>query len=278
MKSLVNNLKDALSEPRNDGILHFSQHLQHDRHTVLYMEYGYPKVVQAWGRVFPLVQGTGVHETVHTIMSGLYPKYVPEFEIRADDSFQFSWGGTADAYVEDHDGSVWLIDYKTISGPGVEFLEDEPKEDHIWQVSAYYHFGPTQACKTGVLYLPSSAGYKRDWAEPRFLPFEPLERDTLINRMLSIEEAISLYRTDNILPEYPEGSYSWKKKGKKYELLYRPHYTSMFCPWASLDDDPCKCSNQTQKIVAKWSDDTLDIEAGYDIIVETIGLPDEISS
>lgn len=271
----VEDIKEALSVPRNDAALHFSQHLQHDRHTVLYHSYGYPKVMQPWGRVFPLVQGTGVHETMHSLMSGLYPKYVPEHEIFADtDWFDCTWTGTADAYVEDNDGQVWLLDYKTISGPGMEFLGDEPKEDHIWQVSAYYHFGPTQNCRTGVLYLPSSAGYKRDWSEPRFIEFEPLSYETLSVRMMEVETAIEAYKASGALPDWPDGSYSWKKKGKNYELLYRPHYTSMFCPWASLADDPCGCSNQTQKVVAKWTNGTLNVEDGYDKIVEEIGEPD----
>lgn len=272
---IVDRLKRALSEPRNDEMLHFSQHLQHDRHTALYMEYGYPTVDYPWGRIFPLVQGTGVHETIHATMQKLYPKYVPEHEIKAKDkSLEFPWLGTADAYVE-IDGEVWLLDYKTISGAGMGFLTDQPKPEHILQVSAYYHFGPTQDCKTAVLYLPSSPGYTKKWEEPAFISFDPVEKYTLLQRMKEAENAIWDYKEYSRLPATPEGEWAWKKRGKMYKLEYRPHYTTMFCPWASLVDDPCGCSNETGKTVATYKDGDLTIDEEYAIIVEKIGLPDE---
>lgn len=274
--ALVDDLKRRLSEPRNDEKLHFSQHLQHDRHTVIYMEYGYPHVDQPWGRIFPLVQGTGVHETVHTMMAKMYEKYVPEREIVAKDKrLEFEWTGTADAYVE-IDNEVWLIDYKTISGAGMMFLDAVPKPEHILQVSAYYHFGPTQACKTGVLYLPSSPNYSKAWDEPVFLPFDPIDKSTLVDRMKEVEEAIWEYKEHSVLPDTPEGTWSWKKRGKAYRLEYRPHYTTMFCPWASLSDDPCGCSLEKSMTVATYKNGDLTVDEEYAIMVEKIGLPDEL--
>lgn len=272
---VIDSLKAALGAPRNDGMLHFSQHLQHDRHTAIYTRYGYPATNVPWGRMFPLIQGTGVHETIHATMKSLYPKYVAEHPITAKDkALQYSWTGTADAYVE-VDSEVWLIDYKTISGAGMSFLGDTPKDDHILQVSAYYHFGPTQNCKTGVLYLPSSPGYSKDWSEPAFLPFEPVPYRDLIERMRQVEEAIIEYEDHDELPDPPNGDWSWKKRGKAYKLEYRPHYTSMFCPWASLLDDPCGCSEQKSIIAATYKDGDLTIAEGYASIVDEIGVPDE---
>ena len=273
--SLVDTLKRALSEPRNDEMLHFSQHLQHDRHTAIYMEYGYPSVDQPWGRIFPLVQGTGVHESVHATMAKLYQPYVAEHPIKAKDKrLEFEWTGTADAYVS-IDNVVYLLDYKTISGAGMSFLEDEPKPEHILQVSAYYHFGPTQACQPAVLYLPSSPDYTKKWAEPRFIPFEPIGLDSLVNRMREVEEAIWEYKEHNVLPAPPEGEWSWKKRGKTHKLEYRPHYTTMFCPWASLADDPCGCSQSKTIIAGTYKEGVLTIDDEYAIIVEKIGLPNE---
>ena len=264
-----------LSAPRNDDMLHFSQHLQHDRHTVLYKHYGYPASVQSWGRMFPLIQGTGVHETIHAAMREVMPVYADEWPIRIDDMFEYSWGGTADAYCVDKDDAQWLLDYKTISGAGMSFLTDEPKEEHLLQVSAYYHFGPKQNIRTAILYLPSSPDYKRNWSEPRLIEFEPLEYDVVVDRISEVEQAIHEYTNTGRLPDSPKGSYAWKKKGKAWELLYRPDYRSLFCPWASLSDDPCECSLDTLKKVAVWKDDTLSVEEGYDKVVDDVGLPTE---
>lgn len=272
---IIKDLKRALSEPRNDEILHFSQHLQHDRHTAIYMRYGYPAADLPWGRMFPLVQGTGIHETLHATMKKLYPKYVPEHTIKAKDkALQYDWTGTADAYVE-IDGQVWLLDYKTISGAGMSFLGEDPKPEHVLQVSAYYHFGPTQNCKTAVLYLPTSPGYSKDWSEPVFLQFEPVSKWELVERMRKVEEAIFEYEDHETLPDPPNGEWAWKKRGKTYKLEYRPHYTTMFCPWASTHDDPCGCSNETSHTAATYKDGDLTIIDGYDIIVEEMGVPDE---
>ena len=271
---IVKPLKKALSAPRNDGLLHFSQHLQNDRHTAIYKSIGYPEANLPWGRIFPLVQGTGIHEIVHSTMADIYPKYMPERFIAGNDpSLEFEWGGTADAYVE-IDGDVWLVDYKTISGAGVEFLNDKPKEDHVWQVSAYYHFGPSQKVRTGVLYLPSSPNYRKSWAEPVLYEFEPLTYDVLLERMLEVEDACKDYWTKGILPPALDGDYKWKKKGKKFELVYRPHYTTMFCPWASLADDPCNCSDDKTRVIANYKDGEMDYDAKDAHIIKMIGGPD----
>lgn len=280
MKSLIDDLKSSLSEPRNDGMLHFSQHLQHDRHAAIYMKYGYPKANLSWGRMFPLVQGTGVHETIHVHMKDICEHYLAEHEIFVTAGFQYPWTGSVDAFAK-YQGEYWILDYKTISGAGMFFLGDEPKEDHILQVSAYHAFRPesNQVWRTAVIYLPSSPDYKRNWDEPRMIEFKPLDKQTIIDRMLEVEEHISLYADTGFLPPWPAPSYKWKQKGKTWHLEERPHYTSMFCPWASLIDDPCGCSKQESGTIAKLRGDELTIEDGYDIIVEQIvediGVPDE---
>lgn len=271
---LLEAFKRKLNEPRNDGMLHFSQHLQHDRHAVLYMVYGYPQVDQPWGRMFPLVQGTGIHETIHKVMPELCEEYVPEFNLMVSDGFAYPWTGTVDAFVK-YKGENYILDYKTISGAGMMFLSDEPKEDHIWQVSAYHAFRPTPHVKfkTAVMYFPSSGDYKKNWDEPRMLEFEPLPKKDVVRRMLDVEDAIDTYKADGTLPDLLEPSYTWKQKGQTWHLEKRPHYTTMFCPWASLYDDPCGCSKDSFEIIAKWKNDKLRVEPGYDIIVDEIGVP-----
>jgi len=278
MKRLISNLKHSLLVPRDDGLLHFSSHLQHDRHTALYHTLGYPAgpVDSSWQRTFPLLQGTGVHDTIHAKMADLYPKYVPEHEIYSPlTDWSYQWVGTADAYVEDEDGQVWLLDYKTISGAGMSLMGDAPKREHILQVSAYYHFGPTQDVRTAIVYLPTGPDYKRRWAEPMFMEFEPLSYDVIRWRMQAVEYAVSDYKQNGVLPDSPEGSFSWKSKGKdKWDLVYRPHYSSMFCPWAHLVDDPCGCSEDESFIAATIRDKTLNVTSTYEEIVAEYGYPD----
>ena len=228
------------------------------------------------GRLFPLVQGTGVHEIMHRAMAEIYPKYRPEFEIIAQDpDLKYRWGGTADAYVE-IDGDLWLLDYKTISGVGLSFLDEEPKEDHVLQVSAYYHFGPYKP-RTAVLYLPSSGNYKNQWEEPRFVEFEPVPIGMLLSRMKHVEASIAEWTLNQSLPDWPVGKWEWKTKGrsKTYHLTYKPHYTSIFCPWAGTHDDPCGCSLQETIIAGTYKDGDLNIDEKYAIIVDEIGVPDD---
>jgi hypothetical protein len=277
MLSLISNLKQSLVAPRNDGVLHFSAHLQHDRHTALYWVFGYPEPPEAtWQRAFPLLQGTGVHEVIHTKMADLYPKYVPEHPVVApEDEWDFPWVGSVDAYVEDEDGQVWLLDYKTISGAGMSLLGDVPKPEHILQASAYYHFGPTQDVRTAIVYLPSSSDYKRRWAEPIVMEFAPMNISDIRKRMTNVETSIATFVSVGVLPPAPEGEFVWKTKGKdKWDLVYRPHYSSMFCPWAHLVDDPCGCSDDEAFVAATIRNNDLVVTTGYEEVASEAGYPE----
>ena len=277
---LVDRIKDALNMPRDDGMLHFSQHLQHDRHTAIYMKHGYPIVDQPWGRMFPLVQGTGIHETIHMLMPDICDAYLPEHKITVTDGLKYTWTGSVDAFAKYQD-SYWLLDYKTISGAGMMFLGDEPKDEHRWQVSAYHAFRPEsdQTWRTAILYFPSSPDYKRNWEEPRMIEFTPYPKEVMLERMREVEEAIDAYKEDGSLPAFLPPTWKWKKRGQTWHLEQRPHFTSLFCPWGSLHDDPCGCSAQEVVIIAKWKAGKLKVEPAYAIIaekvIETIGEPDE---
>lgn len=268
LTSLVNNIKYETNKPRNDGWLHFSSHLNHDRHTVLYYTHGYPETTwdRPWMNTLPLLQGTAIHEQLHKIMSDAYQVYEPETDVYPpEDMTQYKWKGTADALIEDNDGVVWLIDYKTISGASFSFL-DGPKPEHIMQVSAYYHYMPLHIDKVAILYLPTSADYKRRWPEPVLYEVEPWTADALAARIWKVEEAISAYKSSSILPDAPEGKVYWKenKRNKNWELHYKPHYASMFCPWKDQEDDPCGCSAETPVHIGNWSEDR--IEGDEDIV------------
>jgi hypothetical protein len=273
---LVSLLKKTIATPRNDNMLHFSQHLQHDRHAALYYAHGYPSVPDpSWQSIFPLLQGTAIHETIHEILQKNLEKYKAEHPIIAKDpDLTLEWTGTADAYAM-LDGEFWLLDYKTISGVGMSFLDNQPKPEHVMQVSAYYHFGPSQKCKTGIVYFPTTPDYKKRWEEPRLIEFDPLPKRDIIARMRQVEEAIHDYEEDDTLPDYPAGEYTWKKTNKVYKLWYRPHYSSLFCPWAAFHDDPCGCSQQKPKFIAEYKNGELIADENGWEIAEEVGLPYE---
>jgi hypothetical protein len=200
---------------------------------------------------FPLLQGTAIHEYVHTVMHNAEDwNYISEQPIMVDD-FKYPWTGTVDAYLDNPEGQTWLIDYKTASGVSLSFM-NEPKPEHVLQVSAYFHFGPSVPnMRVGILYLPSSPDYKRRWEEPRFYEIIPHSKDEVSKRMREVEHAIDTYERDGILPEPLMGENTWKhnKRNKNWELWFKPHYTSMFCPWRGQEFDPCGCSTQTIELM-----------------------------
>jgi hypothetical protein len=208
-------------------------------------------VDRPWMNTFPLLQGTAIHEYLHTVMQNEEDwNYVSEQSIVVDD-FDYPWTGTVDAYLTNPDRETWLIDYKTASGVSLSFI-NEPKPEHLLQVSAYYHYGiAIPNMRVGILYLPSSPDYKRRWEEPRFYEIEPRTKDEIDARIRRIENNISAYVANGDLPKPLEGEYSWKynKRNKNWEHWYKPHYSSMYCPWRGLENDPCGCSNQKAELL-----------------------------
>lgn len=281
MKSLINVIKEQTLSPRNDGMLHFSSHLNHNRHTALYWWYGYPPYqAQPWANTLPLLQGTSIHEQLHRLMEEHHKPYASEISILAEDEgFTYPWTGTVDAYTEDEDGRVWLLDYKTISGASLTFL-DGPKKEHIMQVSAYYHYGMPNVDKVGILYLPTSQDYKRQWHEPIFYEVQPWPRNVLDSHIRAVETDILIYESTRMLPPAPQGDFRWKqnKRNKCWELHYRPHYATMYCPWKHLDDDPCGCSKIKATMVGTYKDGEIDgdIATVEEYLAECPGIPKEV--
>lgn len=251
MKSLINTIKNEVNKPRVDDYLHFSTDLQNPRHTCISWVHGYPLVDRPWMNTFPLLQGTAIHEFVHTIMHNAEDwNYVSEQSILVD-NFDYPWAGTVDAYLDNPDGETWLIDYKTASGVSLSFME-EAKPEHVLQVSAYYHYGVAiPNLRVGILYLPSSPDYKRRWEEPRFYEIAPISKAEVSKKMREVEHAIDKYLRDGSLPDPLQGDNIWKynKRNKNWELWYKPHYSSMFCPWKDQEVDLCGCSTQKPELM-----------------------------
>jgi hypothetical protein len=220
-----------------------------DRHTVLYWHHGYPENAwdRPWANTFPLLQGTAIHEQLHKLMIDHHQPYVSEIEIQIR-NFKYPWTGTIDAYIEDENGNVMLLDYKTISGSSFSFL-DGPKPEHVMQVSAYFHFGMPRVSRVGIFYLPTTPDYRRRWHEPVFYEVTPLPKDSIVGRINAVEDAIDAYPSE--LPDPVMGTKEWKynKKHKHWEHWLRPYYSSMFCPWKDEKDDLCGCSKQKVELL-----------------------------
>lgn len=257
MSDLISIIKEATLQPRNDKMLHFSAHLNHNRHTALYWWFGYPTIKsEPWMNTLPLLQGTAIHEQLHKILGedSRIQDYHPEVPIvPEDEGFMYPWGGTADAFVRMND--KWtLIDYKTISGAGLSFIGDRPRLEHIMQVSCYYHLNYWQPENVQIMYIPVSADYKRRWSEPLVFDITPISKHSICEIIDGVERDISVYASTKMLPPAPEGEYKWKqnKRNKNYELFYNPHYSSLFCPWRYMgEDDPCGCSQQKRMMIGK---------------------------
>lgn len=243
-------LMEHANSVRNDGMLHFSSALQHDRHAVLGYVHGYPEIERKWGDVAQLITGTAIHEYMHTLMLDKFGEtaYRHEVTVEPIDVGGYLWTGTADAVVS-VDDTTWLIDYKTTSSNTFEYLNGRPKDEHIMQMSAYYHLLydsglSSYDARCGVLYIPTSPTFNRKWADPTFMEFEPLTYDTVYFQMDWVGTCINVYKEANLLPEIPDGEWSWKfdKRAKKWKFNYKPHWSTRFCPWAPLIDDPCGCS------------------------------------
>ena len=270
MKRLTSIIKQHVNAPRNDGILHYSSHIQNDRHTACYWKHGYPETSwdKPWMNTLPLLQGTAIHEELHRIMEDQGFPYAPEIEIRRNETM-YPWGGTVDAYLEDEDGSVVLLDYKTISGTSFGFLNG-PKPEHVWQVSAYYHYGMPHVDKVGILYLPTTADYKRRWPEPVFYEVDPVSREEMDVRIAHVEEHIDVYDQAGWLPMWPEGERSWKenKRSKCWEWWYKPHYSTMYCPWKDAEFDPCGCSEDRAEKIGVIDYDGKVLEGDDELVAE----------
>lgn len=270
MKRLIDIIKYETNKPRNDNMLHYSSHLMHDRHTAVYYKHGYPEDTwnRPWMNTLPLLQGTSIHEELHSMMEDQPFPYSAEVEIRNNDS-KYPWTGTVDAYLEDEDGSIVLLDYKTISGTSFGFLNG-PKPEHVWQVSAYYHYGMPGVDKVGILYLPTTADYKRRWPEPVYFEVEPVTREDMDVRIAHVEEHISAYAETGWLPMWPEGERSWKenKRHKNWEWWYKPHYSTMYCPWKGAEFDPCGCSEDKSERLGIIDYDGNVLEGDEDLVAE----------
>lgn len=216
-----------------------------------------------------LMTGTMWHRFLGDMLVGSGTAYMQEVNVTL--GLPEGWSGTADAVFWDPECRGFVLgDFKTIKGEGMKWvLKDGAKEEHIWQLSAYWHalynMGLPLVQGFAVWYLPQNDTTERDeLIEPVLMECEPLPRDLLWGVMedrwqawLAYEQSLpaiyqadiaqELYLTDKLAPEMGRvQKLYWNGKQSVFDVKLAPHWSSQFCPYPT---ELCACSEQgTNKI------------------------------
>jgi hypothetical protein len=260
-------LRKSKREP--DGMLHPSSHLLAPlRHVQLELA-GAPKVESELLSDITLETGTMWHKRVEGMLLNRHVEVMVEVDLTK--GLPGGWSGTADYVWRTPNGWV-LGDLKTIKGEGIPFVVDSPKEDHIWQASAYYwaldNLGYNLADEFFILYLPKN-DIPRTPVAPVFHEWSPIPREEVWERMqdrkLLVDAYLDglppnkgayldadnrIYLTEALADPAPREQKLYRKtRSDDYEVKLVPHWTSRYCPFP---DELCDCSQQGTTKIGEW--------------------------
>lgn len=268
--TLHDGLKDLRREP--DGLLHCSSDLLGSlRHAQLRLA-GAPTIASEIVSDIRMMTGTMWHE----FFGDLFVKRGIHFqrEINVSPGLPEGWGGTADFlfFVGEKAGAFTLSDLKTIKGEGMRWVRlDGAKEEHIFQVSAYWHalveMGYPMMDTFDIIYLPMNDTTDKDeYIEPITMECRPIDKSLLWgimeDRWLTTQRYLDPMATKmwpNGLEDYnhllttslaPEmdrvQKLYWNGTKGVFELKLIPHWLTKYCPYP---DGLCACNTQgTTKI------------------------------
>lgn len=284
-----------------DGKLHPSTHLLgHLRHSQLDLA-GAPTKKREFANSARLESGTMWHERIHNRMR---KKGVPHMaETKLDAWLPDGWAGTADCLLWNAEHRAFaLIDYKTIEGKGVYWIETQgAKEGHIWQLSAYLYaceaMGiPVFTDEGYILYIPITEGQNSGVGTCHVMMevVKPINKDLLHNHMADIKsktddyldsvevsgwtlrgnraefmEPVAAYLTDALAdPPAREQKLFWDKDKKIFHVRLVPPWGAKYCPY---HEPLCTCSSlKTEKIGEYSMDKEYSPREGYEEIVPTV--------
>lgn len=190
-------------------------------------------------------------------------------EVRLSPWLPEGWGGRADLLIWDSDDRAFdLWDVKTVKGEGLQWVSEGAKDEHIWQLSAYWHSlrvgkFPMRR-KAYVLYLPMNAAEGN--MEPVVQEVTPIPKEkvwgvmedrwaktqayleVLTERQNSGMLPPELFLNEELAPPM-ERVQKLYKNGDKYELKLVPHWSTRFC---EFDDALCDCSTQGTTKIGEW--------------------------
>jgi hypothetical protein len=197
-------------------------------------------------------------------------------ETKLDKFLPTGWSGTADWIIHNPEIDAYVLgDLKTIKGEGLKWvLKDGMKDEHMWQLSAYWYALEKAALAYGeklvkgfvVLYLPQNVPVDNPDIEPVLMEGEPLDRDLVLGVMndrwaitesylneISVEGASRGHSSpaeceqDVFLNEFlaepmeREQRVLWNKGQSVFDVKLVPHWSCSYCPYPN---ELCDCSEQ----------------------------------
>jgi hypothetical protein len=181
------------------------------------------------------------------------------------------WSGTADwlFWSPEYEAFV-LADLKTAKAESWRWLKDEPKENHLWQLSAYWYaleeMGLPLVKGFALFYLP-----KEDKMGEQIEPIihecglidKDLIHDEMESRWAAVQEYLYHGELPATLPRPPEMYLNdylapvqervqklwWDKKAGVWNVKLVPHWSAAFCPY---DSSLCDCSEQGTTKIGEW--------------------------
>lgn len=276
-----------------DGKLHPSTHLTgHLRHTQLDIA-GAPKRINGFSNSMRLLAGTMFHEMIHDQMRRKGIPHLPE--VKLDPWLPDGWAGTADCLMWDARHRAFaLIDYKTIEGKGIDWIERlGVKEPHLWQLSAYLYacedMGiPLLTDEGYILYIPITDGVgTKSFIVERV---KPLDKELLHKHMADIKSStdnyldsiprtwldipiidrpVADYLTDALAdPPAREQKLFWDKDLKIWNVKLVPPWGAKYCPY---DEPLCTCSGLGTTKIGEFSlEGEYSSREGYETVVPTV--------
>jgi hypothetical protein len=219
-----------------------------------------------------LITGTFFHELIHDQMRRKGIPHMPE--VKLDYWLPAGWAGTADCLMWNAEHRAFaLIDYKTIEGKGVYWIETQgAKEGHIWQLSAYLYAAeamgiPVFTDEGYVLYIPITESQVVTGTQGALMEVvKPLDKEALHNHMADIKSNVDEYlyslqfefrkwlpdSDEEYLTEFladppaREQKLFWDKDKKIFHVRLVPPWGAKYCPY---DEPLCTCSGlKTEKI------------------------------
>lgn len=286
---LTSLLRKRLSESRRppDGKLHPSGDLLGSlRHAQLRLA-GAPTIESQIVSDTRLMTGTMWHKLFEEILADAGVE--TQTELSVTPGLPEGWSGTADWLFKRPEDDAWVLgDLKSIKGEGMKWvLKDGAKEEHIWQLSAYwwalYNMGARLVKGFAIYYLPMNDTTERDeLIEPVLMECDPLPQELLWGVMEDRWQAVQRYLplVDEVRPENYTGRLArnyirkpenfwmpfinkelapeigriqklyWNGKQKVFDVKLVPHWSAQFCPYPT---ELCGCSEQGSNKIGHYT-------------------------
>lgn len=206
-------------------------------------------------------------------------------EVRITDYLPEGWGGRVDFLCWDKEKRAFcLVDLKTTKGEGIKWIRNRPKQEHVWQLSAYYHAlrearFPLLSTFT-LFYLPMN-NVMGENPEPLLIDCKPVPKETVWtvmeerwHRVLGYLDSIPAKSIDNhssfvastLADPIPRIQKIFRNKDKQ-EVRLVPHWSTMFCPY---ENDLCDCNTQGQTKIGEFVDGEYIPRKGFEQVLPTV--------